>query len=633
MFKSFSKYAARSASVCLIASLLSGYASAQVQTVTGTLSVAELSAGQTTNLTVTYQATDDAKVTGLGLRLHYDSSVLEMGDYTDRLRESAQPFQIKDDTSDFDGDTSTDKYFLTSWADTSGDGWPYDAAQPATLYAVPLTAISGFNGSTLKFTASSTAAGYTLSADDVAISKIPGTVSTLSNIAGTYSFSSGAAAPASPYVQNNQNPVGNGPDATLNSADDVIIKDLYEVDGLTFVRPPLGGDAAAATWGNSSARDLVRIGTNRYFRKFTWENAGDWCASINGRLATGAEVNTHIVPIAGTTDGVWETDLNWPQQTSHYWTATVGGNDPESGLAHKAFITYNTGNGNSVHELQGRVNTNLFWPLCVMESQASNTTGDITLTPSFESDVLSYSATIANPVTSVTFVPTLTDSFASVTEYTANGSAVTSNTFAPADGTNSVSMTVTAEDGTGTTTYAISLERAEAMAITLASSDTVTTVNQSAYSVSGTCNVADVSVSVTFTDGSATASSAAAGCTSSAWTASADISGLADGTITITALGTSPGETSTASGSANKDTQGPVVSVPADITVDAESASGTPASDATIAAFLQAATASDELTGPSLLLMIRQLFSRWVQLPSRLVRLIPWAMWAPILRP
>ena len=85
MLKSFSKFATRSASAMLAASLLSGFASAQVQTVSGTLSVAELSAGQTTNLTVTYQATDDAKVTGLGLRLHYDSSVLEMGDYTDRL--------------------------------------------------------------------------------------------------------------------------------------------------------------------------------------------------------------------------------------------------------------------------------------------------------------------------------------------------------------------------------------------------------------------------------------------------------------------------------------------------------------------------------------------------------------------
>ena len=132
MLNAFSKYLIRPAFVITGMALLSGFSSAQVQTVTGTLSVAELSAGQTTNLTVTYQATDDAKVTGLGLRLHYDSSVLEMGDYTDRLRESAQPFQIKDDTSDFDGDASTDKYFLTSWADTSGDGWPYDAAQPAT---------------------------------------------------------------------------------------------------------------------------------------------------------------------------------------------------------------------------------------------------------------------------------------------------------------------------------------------------------------------------------------------------------------------------------------------------------------------------------------------------------------------
>ena len=57
-----------------------GYASAQVQTVTGSLSVGEISAGQSTDLTVSYTATDadgaDAATTGLGLRLHYDSSVV-----------------------------------------------------------------------------------------------------------------------------------------------------------------------------------------------------------------------------------------------------------------------------------------------------------------------------------------------------------------------------------------------------------------------------------------------------------------------------------------------------------------------------------------------------------------------------
>ena len=159
----------------------STFASAQVQTVSGSLSLDYLYAGKTTNLTVSYQATDSARLPGLGLRLHFDSSSIDMGDYTDRLRESAQPFQIKDDTQDYDSDPNTDKYFLTPWADTSGDGWPYDAEQPATLYKVPLTALSGFSGSTLKFTASSTAVGYSLQASDVEllIDNIPPVIVTI----------------------------------------------------------------------------------------------------------------------------------------------------------------------------------------------------------------------------------------------------------------------------------------------------------------------------------------------------------------------------------------------------------------------------------------------------------------------
>ena len=159
----------------------STFASAQVQTVSGSLSLDYLYAGKTTNLTVSYQATDSARLPGLGLRLHFDSSSIDMGDYTDRLRESAQPFQIKDDTQDYDNDPITDKYFLTPWADTSGDGWPYDAEQPATLYKVPLTALSGFSGSTLKFTASSTAVGYSLQASDVEllIDNIPPVIVTI----------------------------------------------------------------------------------------------------------------------------------------------------------------------------------------------------------------------------------------------------------------------------------------------------------------------------------------------------------------------------------------------------------------------------------------------------------------------
>ena len=412
MSKLFKLVVNRSAIFIASMFLFAGTASAQEQTVSGSLSVAELSAGQSADLTVTYNATDDAKLTGLGLRLHYDSSVLEMGAYSERLRESAQPFQFKDDTQDFDNDASTDKYYLTSWADTSGDGWPYDAAQPATLYVVPLTAISGFNGSTLKFTASSTAAGYSLAATDVAIGKIPGTVSTLSGLTASY---------------------------------------------------------------------------------------------------------------AGSTA--------------------------------------------------------------------------IALTPTFASDVVSYTAAVANPVSEVTLAPVLTDSFATVDSITANGTAVTGSKFTMADGSNPVDVKVLAEDGSGTTTYSVTFTRADAMAVTVAAGATITTANQGSYSVTGACNAPDVTVVVTLTGGSVSASSAAAPCTNSAWTATADASALSDGTVTVTAVGTSPGETSTAVGSAIKDTVGPVVSGPASITVDATSADGTPSSNATIAAFLAAATAVDLVDG------------------------------------
>ena len=574
---------------------------AQTQSVSGTLGVSELSAGQSTTLTVSYSATDGdgnaVATTGLGLRIHYDSSVLQMDAFTERLFTGSQPFQFKDDTTDLDNDPNTDKYYLTSWADTSGAGWPVDGntgqplAQPVDLYTVPLTALSGYNGTTLKFTVSSNAAGFSFSSEDVVIGKIPGTVSTLSNITGTYSVTSEATAPESPYSSND--PAGNGPDGTLGNADDVTIKDLYEVDGLTFVRPPLGAEAPAATWGNAAGRDLNRVGTNRYFRKFTWENADAWCKSFNGRLATGAEIETHIAPISGTTDGIWETQLNWPQQSSHYWTASVAGDDPGDGSRHKAWITYNTSNGNSVHQVQGRANTNPFWPMCVLENQASTTTGSITLTPEFASDVTSYSATVANPVTSVTFVPTLTDSFASVTEYTANGSAVTANTFTPTDGTNSVSMTVTAEDGVGTTTYSITLEKAEALAITVGSLGIVTNANEGSYPVTGTCNLDGVSVVVSMAGGSTTVSGSSVDCTSGAWSATVDASSLPDGAITVSATGSTTLESNTATGSTTKDTVGPVVSAPADITVAAVDADGTPATDSEIAAFLAAASAVD----------------------------------------
>ena len=397
-----------------------GYASAQVQTVTGSLSVSELSAGQSTELTVSYTATDaDGEVvdtTGIGLRLHFNSSVLEMGEVANFFDDGVVGNQLKSDTDDLDGDPATDKFYLSAWSDPFGGNWPDADTQPITLYTVPLSAISGFNGSTLNFSLSSQAAGYDFSGESVIINKIPGTVSTLSNLTASY---------------------------ILNGTDT-----------------------------------------------------------------------------------------------------------------------------------------------------------DITLSPAFDSATTEYSATVAFPVSSASVIPVLTDSYATIDSYTANGTAVTNNTFDLSVGSNSADIAVLAEDGTGTTTYSVSLSRAEAMAITVATPAVITTANQAAYDVSGTCNSTGVSVVVTLTAGSVTADSEAVDCANSAWTASVDASALADGSIAISAVGSTSLETSTVTASVNKDTTGPSVSVPADISVAATDANGTSASDAAISAFLLGANATDATDGP-----------------------------------
>ncbi|MBC8379950.1 MAG: HYR domain-containing protein, partial [SAR92 clade bacterium] len=226
-----------------------------------------------------------------------------------------------------------------------------------------------------------------------------------------------------------------------------------------------------------------------------------------------------------------------------------------------------------------------------------STTTDVPLTPTFDSDVTSYTGSVAYPASSISLVPTLTDSFAAISEYTVDGNAVTDNAVSLAVGSNAVSITVTAEDGTGTTTYSVAMTRAEALAIALTAPSVITTANQDAYGLSGTCNVTGVSVVVNLTSGSASASSAAAACNDGSWSATADASGLPDGTVTVSATGTTSLETNTVSASVNKDTTGPTVSVPANITVDAVSADGTAASNATIAAFLQGASAADATDG------------------------------------
>jgi hypothetical protein len=100
--------------------------------------------------------------------MHYNSRLLTFGGIADRLGTGFVQEQTPiDDTEDFDNDPLTDKYVLMSWADMSG-AWP--GQLNIRLFTSNYTAGQSASGSTsVKFTASSTAAGWTLDATSAAV--------------------------------------------------------------------------------------------------------------------------------------------------------------------------------------------------------------------------------------------------------------------------------------------------------------------------------------------------------------------------------------------------------------------------------------------------------------------------------
>ena len=101
---------------------------------------------------------------------------------------------------------------------------------------------------------------------------------------------------------------------------------------------------------------------------------------------------------------------------------------------------------------------------------------DVTLSPSFAADTLAYTGSVDNSVTSTTVTATATHDGATVAivpadaDDTADGHQVTL-----AVGETAVSVTVTAEDGTTMQTYAVTVTRAEKLAVTITADKT--TVN------------------------------------------------------------------------------------------------------------------------------------------------------------
>ena len=154
-----------------LALIFADVSGAQTQAVTAIFSPASVADGQTADLTLSYGATNNALLSGIGLRVHFNSSHLSVAEPSHLLPPGMQAYQLKDDQADYDNDLSTDKYYLMAWADLSINGWPLETSFPVPLAVLPFTALDGFDGSSVNFTSSALAHGYSLDAETVSITR------------------------------------------------------------------------------------------------------------------------------------------------------------------------------------------------------------------------------------------------------------------------------------------------------------------------------------------------------------------------------------------------------------------------------------------------------------------------------
>ena len=155
----------------------SAHAFSKEQIITAELSGQEIAAGDQVSIVVSYSVTDDALTTGLGFKLHYDSSVLLDPTISGILNASLIGSQTADDTENADNVESTDKVFGANWAAFGGD-WPKDIELPVELYTITFTAGADFADTTINFSKTSGATGYDFVAQNLDVYLLAGPVIT-----------------------------------------------------------------------------------------------------------------------------------------------------------------------------------------------------------------------------------------------------------------------------------------------------------------------------------------------------------------------------------------------------------------------------------------------------------------------
>jgi len=106
-----------------------------------------------------YSATGNASSTGLGIRVHFNSALVQIDEIGHQLQASSVGLQILPDTQDLDGDSSTDQYINAAWVDLLGE-WPGPQLSPVELFTIGYVTVPGLEQSAFSVTHSAAAVGF-----------------------------------------------------------------------------------------------------------------------------------------------------------------------------------------------------------------------------------------------------------------------------------------------------------------------------------------------------------------------------------------------------------------------------------------------------------------------------------------
>jgi hypothetical protein len=149
--------------------LFSSHLQAQEQSVSLVSDLEGIYPGEVVTVSLLYNISDVTQTSGLGLRVFYDSSQLEIQQNSTYFLDGKIAHAIQEDIRDLDDDPSTNVFINISWASISGQ-WPSFLVTDLSLAELVFVTTKTFNGSTLRVKQSSNAVGYRFVGDKLFLS-------------------------------------------------------------------------------------------------------------------------------------------------------------------------------------------------------------------------------------------------------------------------------------------------------------------------------------------------------------------------------------------------------------------------------------------------------------------------------